>query len=68
MNDYICVTCGNICPLHEQYSVDGTLICPNCAEWLTVNCSECGERILKTNNKGDNADPLCSTCWNRYII
>lgn len=67
MEGFKCSTCGNSFPSTMQYTVDGKLLCPDCAEQQTVNCSDCGNRILKRNNKGDKNDPLCIDCWYKML-
>ena len=61
MQNFICSACGSSFPPYCQYDVEEKLFCPNCAERLTINCAQCGARILKVHSQSSNT-VICENC------
>ena len=63
---FVCNHCGEIHPLEERYVVGEDLLCSDCASDLTTICDECGRRIYRSDNEGDDSYELCHDCRERY--
>lgn len=69
MNDHeICESCGHAYPPGELIYFDGSLLCPDCLDDSTLICTECGDRIWRDANAGDEETPLCQDCYDRYYL
>lgn len=53
-----CDICYGECAADQLTEVDGQELCPSCLEAHNVVCRECGERILREDNAGTDAQPL----------
>lgn len=62
----VCSICGTVHDISELLWVDGEYVCSECLEENTVCCSDCGRRILKSNNSGSESTPLCRECFEDY--
>ncbi len=65
---FTCTHCQGRFPIYECYEVSGDLLCPDCADTLTVNCDSCGARIYAADDAGDEHYTLCESCReNRFV-
>lgn len=56
---FICCICGEVHPLEDRTVVNGLEFCRPCLYEETLLCHECGQRILREDNVGDE-DPPCA--------
>ena len=59
---FSCDHCGQHHPVQEGIEVGNDLLCPSCAERLTVLCDHCGERIYLGDSYSDGNLTLCREC------
>ena len=59
---FSCDHCGQYHPVQEGIEVGNDLLCPSCAERLTVLCDHCGERIYLGDSYSDGNLTLCREC------
>lgn len=64
-NQFICDECGHICEAGKAVHMADVLLCPDCAERLTVECRNCDERIWRADAIDDN---LCNSCYESYYV
>ena len=62
MKESTCIICGGVFPLGELTEFDEHLFCRGCLNEQTVLCSDCGERIYRSQNEGNSSIPLCYSC------
>ena len=59
-----CAHCGTA--EGELTEFNGRLYCPDCLDDLTLVCTDCGSRFLRTCNRSENDDfPICPECYDR---
>ena len=59
-----CAHCGTA--EGELTEFNGRLYCPDCLDDLTLVCTDCGSRFLRTHNRSENDDfPICPECYDR---
>lgn len=59
-----CVHCGTA--EGELTEFNGRLYCLDCLDDLTLVCTDCGSRFLRTHNRSENDDfPICPECYDR---
>lgn len=59
-----CAHCGTA--EEELTAFNGRLYCPDCLDDLTLVCTDCGSRFLRTHNRSENDDfPICPECYDR---
>ena len=61
-NLYTCDHCDEKFPLEEMVEISGNYLCPDCAADLTILCDECGRRIYRADDEGDDCHALCHSC------
>ena len=60
----ICAHCGTADA--ELTEFNGRFYCPVCLDALTLVCTDCGTRFLRSRNCSENdAFPICPDCYNR---
>lgn len=62
MKESTCIICEGVFPLGELTEFDDHLFCRSCLNEQTVLCSDCGERIYRSQNEGNSSIPLCYNC------
>ena len=65
-NLYTCDHCDEQFPLEEMVEISGNYLCPDCAADLTILCDECGRRIYRADDEGDECHSLCHSCRERH--
>lgn len=60
-----CCVCGSLHPVEEMTKFDDDYLCSACVNTETVLCRECGERIWRDDNSGDENMPLCQSCYDK---
>ena len=65
-NLYTCDHCDEQFPLEEMVEISGNYLCPDCAADLTILCDECGRRIYRADDEGDECHALCHSCRERH--
>ena len=65
-NLYTCDHCDEKFPLEEMVEISGNYLCPDCAADLTILCDECGRRIYRADDEGDDCHALCHSCRERH--
>ena len=63
---HTCNHCGDVYPADEMFRIGDDLLCPDCADELTILCDECGTRIYRDDDEGDDTHALCHACRDRY--
>lgn len=63
---FICPVCDLEHPVEDGVEFREQLICRSCLEESTMLCRECGERIRREENAGDDRIPLCSCCYDAH--
>lgn len=59
-----CAHCGTA--EGELTEFNGRLYCPDCLDDLTLVCTDCGSRFLRTHNRSESDDfPICPECYDR---
>lgn len=59
-----CAHCGTA--EGELTEFNGRLYCEDCLDDLTLVCTDCGSRFLRTHNRSENDDfPICPECYDR---
>ena len=59
-----CAHCGTA--EGELTEFNGRVYCPDCLDDLTLVCTDCGSRFLRTHNRSENDDfPICPECYDR---
>ena len=59
-----CAHCGTADA--ELTEFNGRFYCPVCLDALTLVCTDCGTRFLRSRNCSENdAFPVCPDCYNR---
>ena len=59
-----CAHCGTAEGKLTEFN--GRLYCPDCLDDLTLVCTDCGSRFLRTHNRSENDDfPICPECYDR---
>ena len=66
-NLYTCDHCDEQFPLEEMVEISGNYLCPDCAADLTILCDECGRRIYRADDEGDECHALCHSCRERHF-
>lgn len=61
-----CESCGQTYPPGELIWFDGSLLCSDCLNEATLICTECGDRIWRDANAGDDEVPLCQECYDEH--
>ena len=61
-----CNVCGTMHPVDEMTEFDDNMLCDSCLNAETVRCVQCGERIWRECNEGDDHTPLCQRCYDHY--
>jgi len=56
---FCCEICGRELPAAEETVWSGQHLCRSCLAEDTVVCRECGERIRREDNAGNEENPLC---------
>ena len=65
-NLYTCDRCDEQFPLEEMVEISRNYLCPDCAADLTILCDECGRRIYRADDEGDECHALCHSCRERH--
>ena len=65
-NLYTCDRCDEQFPLEEMVEISRNYLCPDCAADLTILCDECGRRIYRADDEGDDCHALCHSCRERH--
>lgn len=65
---FVCANCQGEFPMCECYEVGNNLLCPTCADELTVNCDSCGERIYIADAVSDENYTVCEACRQNYFV
>ena len=63
---FLCVHCGGRYRLPLLIALGEAKLCRDCAEEITVVCADCGTRIPREDNAGDENTPLCQSCFDRH--
>ena len=64
-NRVTCDLCGEEIA-YEPHIVEERQLCQNCYDYDTVRCDCCGDRILTSNEVGDDHISLCEDCYEEH--
>ena len=63
---FICDCCGKEHPVSDRHEIHrGDVLCSQCVQLHTVQCSHCGKYLYRDDNEGDTCTPLCYPCFQR---
>lgn len=66
MEKNICCRCNAELDVSEAYLFQNELYCESCLYEITYICDECGERILREDDAGDEDTVLCQHCRDNH--
>ena len=66
MENLVCEFCGKTLESENALEYEGHMMCWECRNENVVNCIHCGRSMLRSENEGDSATPLCSSCFDAH--
>ncbi|MEE0154560.1 MAG: amidoligase family protein [Agathobaculum butyriciproducens] len=65
---FTCIHCGHEFLVEDAVYCSDDLMCPSCADELTVTCRNCGERVYLDDSYGEDGMRICPSCFENYFV